>query len=568
MDYSKRRNVFLFLYVLILWGIFGYGIEKIYGFSVFQDEFGYWANAAGLIGYDWSECAGLGSYYSYGYGLILTVFLKISQNSMTAYRMAVAGNAALLCITMLLLWNITDILFKNVSVNRKIFCVGISFFYPVSVFYMQMTLTESLLTFLYVLICYLILCFCDKEKVSTVILLAVVLNYIFFVHMRTVGAVCACILVMGWWGCRHPTSRKKLLIGGMVFLLCFILGMALRQVLKNTVYCNASYEMLSANEALTQMEKIKALLSAKGICDFCYSLLGKLYYLGMATYGTIYFAIIYFVRQIKHPIAQFVLLSCGAQILISAIYMMTPGRIDHVIYGRYNDYLLLLFILIGVMEMFQSKHMYRKIFAVVFGHGVVLLILIRYMEQEKLQLLKGYFAAGIGYIWKARKLGDTDVNIGLEMCRSYLLSISLIILLVLCVTVIRHIRNTDWILGVFLCVEILLSMILSREYTFLFNEVNYGCMNIIDYLQEHDSKQIVYLDEGGFPYVDLVQFYLRDRSIKVWSNTEGNDWKQFVNEDVFLLINTDCSYMEDVSNVLEPCVESGNLNLYECYKID
>lgn len=61
---------------VILLCFYGFGIGSIYGFSIFPDEFAYWAYAAGMSGYDWSDITSLGSYYSYGYSLVLfPVFL-------------------------------------------------------------------------------------------------------------------------------------------------------------------------------------------------------------------------------------------------------------------------------------------------------------------------------------------------------------------------------------------------------------------------------------------------------------------------------------------------------------
>ncbi|MBP3477836.1 MAG: glycosyltransferase family 39 protein [Lachnospiraceae bacterium] len=549
--------------MLILWGIYGYGIERIYGFSVFQDEFGYWANAASIAGYDWSGCAGLYSYYSYGYSLLLAVVLKLFQDSMTAYRAAIALNVILLCITTIMIWKIVDSLFTEAGEGKKIFSLGVAVFYPVTTFYMQMTLTESLLTFLYVLICYLVLCFCESEKVSTAVSLAVILVYIFVVHMRAAGVVGACVLVLGWRGYRQRSGRKALLIGAVVFVLCMILGMHFKGFFEDTVYGSTSQEMLVLNDVTGQVGKIKTFFSVDGIYNFLHSVLGKLFYLGMATWGTLYFAITYCIRHCRKTIMQFILLSATAQFLVSALYMSSPGRIDTVVYGRYNDYLMPLLIVIGILEMISGRYLYRKTAAVIVGNGIAMGVLIRYMRQEDLYLLKGYFAAGMGYVWKARKSWDTDIDVAWEMGKAYLVCAVLIVLLVLCVEIIRHIRNTEWVLCGFICVEIILSMVLSSKYTFLFNDINYGCLRVVDYLQENDKKQVLYIDEGGFPYIDLVQFYMRDLSIDIWKADAETDWEQLLDENACLLVNEDCSYLEELEMMKEPCIQSGSLIVFD-----
>ncbi|MBP3196751.1 MAG: hypothetical protein J6N21_07065, partial [Butyrivibrio sp.] len=59
-------NLISMIIVLSLVCLCMYGILGVYGFSLFPDEFGYWASAAKALGYDFSEVASMGSYYSYG----------------------------------------------------------------------------------------------------------------------------------------------------------------------------------------------------------------------------------------------------------------------------------------------------------------------------------------------------------------------------------------------------------------------------------------------------------------------------------------------------------------------
>lgn len=563
MNFCRKRNTFLFLYMLILWGIYGYGIEQICGFSVFQDEFGYWSNAAYFAGYDWSECVGLFSYYSYGYSIPLAIILKIFPNSMAAYRAATAFNVIILCMTMIMLCRIVDGLFSEISENRKIYSIGVAVFYPVTTFYMQMTLTENLLTFLYVLVCYLVMRFCEEGKISTVVVLAVVLPYMFFVHMRTLGVVCACVIVLAWLGYKYPSRRKALFIGIAVMAVCMIFGMGVKGVLTDRVFGNVPQETLDLNKAAGQIDKIKKLFSWEGIYNFLHSMLGKIFYLGMASWGMLYFAVAYCLRNFRKPIMQFIVLSGTAQLFISAIYMMNPSRIDTVIYGRYNDYLLSIFIVIGIFEMMSCQYLFRRILAVLAGNGIILFILIRYMQQKELYMMKGYFAAGIGYLWKARKSWDTDINVASEMGKAYLVCACLIALLVLCVTIIRRFKNMEWMLCVFICAEIACSMALSNHYTFLFNDINRDILRVYDFLQEHEKKQIYYINQDGFPYVDLVQFYMREPAIEVYQYDEDAGWKELLTKDVYLLVNVDCTCLDEIEAVAEPCAQGGDLLLFD-----
>ena len=78
-----------------------YSIYQIYSFELIPDEFGYWTYAATLSGCDWSDIVSLGSYYSFGYTLILYPIFQIFQDSIVAYRAAVTVNFLLMILAYL-----------------------------------------------------------------------------------------------------------------------------------------------------------------------------------------------------------------------------------------------------------------------------------------------------------------------------------------------------------------------------------------------------------------------------------------------------------------------------------
>lgn len=94
-----KKHTYEIFILLIVFCFFQYGIKKICGFTLYPDEFGYWASAANIVGYDWSEVASMGSYYSFGYSLILIPVLAVTQNGIVAYRIAVLINVMLMAVS-------------------------------------------------------------------------------------------------------------------------------------------------------------------------------------------------------------------------------------------------------------------------------------------------------------------------------------------------------------------------------------------------------------------------------------------------------------------------------------
>ena len=106
MGKEENRQDIRFVVVFIVFSLVClcmYGLHRIYGFSLFPDEFGYWASAAKVLGYDFSEVASIGSYYSFGYSLILLPILHLLSDSVLAYRCAVVVNLLLQILSFFIL---------------------------------------------------------------------------------------------------------------------------------------------------------------------------------------------------------------------------------------------------------------------------------------------------------------------------------------------------------------------------------------------------------------------------------------------------------------------------------
>ena len=104
------------------------GIQGIYSFSLFPDEFGYWAGAAKALGYDFSEITSIGSFYSFGYSLILMPVMKIFSDSVFAYRAAVVVNLLLQVSSFFIFTKIADRLFENTDRLTGAILSGIAVF--------------------------------------------------------------------------------------------------------------------------------------------------------------------------------------------------------------------------------------------------------------------------------------------------------------------------------------------------------------------------------------------------------------------------------------------------------
>lgn len=559
---TKREKVYFGLYVLLIFGIYGYGIQRLYGFSILGDEFGYWANAASLVGYDWSCCAQMSAYYSYGYGLLLAIPLALCKSPLAAYRMAVGMNALFLCGVFLFLQKILDGLFEETDYDKKIFSLLIAAFYPVSLYYMQMTLTETLLVFLYCFAGYLMQRFLKAGSGRILILLTALLSYMFFVHMRMAGTLIACGVILIVHGIQKREDRRALAAGATAFLVFFLAGFFLKGLFNDAVYGTAAASLEDVNDLGGQAGKILRLLSLDGIWHFTISCIGKLFYIGMASFGTVYFAVGYCIRHIRDRFSQFLLLSLLGQFAVSAVFMAGTTRIDGVVYGRYNDFLIPVFIGIGVLSMFQCTHLLRKTACCIAVHGCIVPLLAWYVKQGEMDVFKGYFAAGIGYTFPLTDF-DRIESFGSKLMVAYLVCSILAVVLVACICVARRFTVLTWILSVFMCVEIFGGLVLNHHYTYWFNDVNLECMDVIEYLKEQKRDKIVYLDHGGYLFEDLVQFHLPQQEIDVIRFEDLEAGIENIDFDTgYVLVDQYYPDLDNMRKKAEPVAEGANLVLF------
>lgn len=603
---GRRKDFFfrvLLLFAAIILCLCQYSIHRIYGFSLYPDEFGYWASAAKWIGYDWSDVASLGSYYSFGYGLILAPVLCICKDGVSAYRVAVAVNVLLHCASIGLLWGIFRRIYlpldraagrESLGEAHVLFATGAAAFYPVWTFYTQMTMAEALLAFLYVLICYQFVLLFEKTKMIRVMLLSLSFLYLYFIHMRTVGVLLSAVMVLALFICHTPRFRKFLLPGMIILLLGAGIGLYMKGLISETVYAAADAKRLAGNDYAGQIGKLKGMCNREGIALFLSSCAGKIYYMGMATFGLFYPAIFICMKQTgslirdicskvsprladKRWLYLFLLLSIMGQLFVSAVFMNNSGRADGIVYGRYNDYLLPVLIGIGILALLRNGRLLRNfLYSAGISTGLFGIVLWKSLQNEP-TVMYGFHAAALNYLPDSTQ----PYQVLPEFSKAYFFGIVLMAFMAGCIAFYRSLKPESFRQGialsvsVVLLVEIVLTGCLSKKYTWYFNDIDYQDLRIYEYITEwqdmHGCKDIPvsYLYGGKNQYIDLLQFAMRDRKINILqeqdSEGEKMEWdilEDTLPEDGFLIADYESAYLEELGKKYDKCRESASFVLY------
>lgn len=571
MDKRWQKRIYLVYILLIIVGILGYGIQKVCCFSLFPDEFGYWASAAHLSGYDWRETASLGSYYSFGYGFLLFPILKLSPDGITAYRAAIILNAVLMCGALWLLQGIVRELFPKENEVERVFCAAIAVLYPSWIFYMQMTMTEALLMFLLIVMVRLLIRLLKKPGIFAAVGLAVMCAFLYSVHMRTVGVVSACIIVLYVWVATNPRAKGAALIFLGVLLVAGIWMVWFKGYITKEVFTYAAKESLANNDYGGIWSKLQNMMSLKGLIHLAAGIAGKIFYLGLASFGLFYWAMGWSFRgmaelldsvlrkketRVEALIGLFLFMTALIEAIISSVYMGRDNSIDGLIYGRYNDFLVPVFMVTGICVMKRSRRFLRRTALSGTALGIMSFLLFILVEKEKRTGLRGYMAVGISYLIPREGFTPLFFFFG-----TWIFGVVLMLFTAVLLWQSSRREYREWMAGGILILEVVLGIYSSHKYIYSSNETHFIDKAVADTIKrEADGEEnVFYLKEDGSRYIDAIQMMLGERTVKVMKEEDFFDQEQEVD---FLITVKWTKHEDKLREIYEKRVETNTFILY------
>lgn len=539
---DRKAPIFYAVAVFLFFVLcFGSGITRIYGFTLFPDEFGYWSSAAAVAGYDWSEVTSYGSYYSFGYSLFLIPILWLTHSAVWAYRIALFVNTLLLAAAFVLLQGIVGRLIPHSTPTQRVLSAGIAICYPVWLLYMNMTMTEVLLVFCFVLVCTLLLRYLERPTIGRFAAAGISAVYMYTVHMRSVPVLCACVGCMVLFGLQKQggvrgrilvwrkglKGRKesvhvskgagrpkaiakwqwiKLFMAVVVVGAAFLLADRLKGLTQSYVYGKADRALLSVNDYSGQLTNIKGLFTWRGLSELIVSLLGKIYYLAYASFGLFFAGIWFFICQItrksavgtedaeekketaetkdaaarKRIFSLFVLLSTVGEILVCAVYTRGYGRIDALCYGRYDEQILPILMVFGCFAIMNMKRpLIYGIVVILSGLPITAMLETIIKNHQLTNSNGGYFIAGLSYLLRYVSFEPEHY-----FWKAYAFAVILFAVLLAVLLIVRRQKALCWLLLVWIGIETLLGMSLNEGMVYRQNRVRYRDVRMITLLEE------------------------------------------------------------------------------------
>jgi len=525
----------------------GYSVCNACGFLIFPDEYTYWSYAAAAAGNDWSAVTSLGLYFSFGYSLILIPVYFFFQNAVVAYSVVVGFNFILLLVSFVCLAKTCERMQRNQNVqmshqmSRKIPVISfaaVAAFFPGHLFSAQMTMTETMILTLYIISGMLLHQYLEENSTGVLAFLLLVLFYLYIVHMRTVGILLSAFIVL-FFHCLSKRGRRIhiLWIVGIMGAL-FVGSHFAKEWAYANVFGGLNAEFVKGNDYSGQLGKIQYIFTMEGFYDLFVHIVGKLLYLGLASYGLFYWGVYGFLKRLSaskmsvqcdgeervcadtgmadREFSAYILLTVLAQIMIATIYLLTMGEISDYTYGRYSEIILPFVMVEGMQEIWKRK---TRIVCVVSGgmaltHAAAVWLVVRQIRETGLHVFRGYFMVGISYLYH-----EDSFEPGIFYTEAYLSGTLLMGAAVALLLWCRSKKNRHLLLTALLVIQMVLAV--RADHTFLqpFRRAAYRdyrlAGKIEDVYEGKDDPRVIYRNECYPPYIGILQFMMRDITIEV-----------------------------------------------------
>lgn len=302
--------------------------------------------------------------------------------------------------------------------------------------------------------------------------------------------------------------------------LLLIGGNVIKNMAYQEIYGGINSEFVSGNDYGGQMDKIQYVLTRDGFYDFLVSLLGKVLYLGLASFGLFYFGAAKLIKKARKNIVSFetfVLATIVTQIGVSTIYLLTLGEICDYTYGRYNEFVLLIPMLYGISELqaaARNKRYGKMILAtavIAVMQMFITVMVVRQTLQTGTDRFQGFFITGISYLYD-----ENNFSVETFYRNAYLFNTALMLAVVLVVALSSTDMRRMVLYGI-VVLEMCLSIQLYQVYMKPYRIGAFRDISMADAIERLNGEgyAVYYLDSKYPAAIGMIQFLKRELPIHV-----------------------------------------------------
>lgn len=569
-------GVFL-IAVLNLWNI-----QSLHSITIVDDEFGYVGMAAQMAGYDWTTLLGTASFYSYGYGILLSLLFRVGFASTAFFRAAIVLNVVFLILSFLIICYIAD---KIIHSKYDILIALAITLYSCNIFQAKLSWSEMILyflTWLMVLLFYQL-----SVKFQFRYLLAVMFTsvYMYTVHQRCLAIIVATIIMIGIILANGHFNKKNVCkVAAAMLILLFLLiltGVLKDWIITNWYLADSVFEKrIAVNDYGGQINKLKRLLQPKVFIGTLLGMAGKLWAQAVASGMLILIALVVIIwrvikKRIPHLDSEDIFAAAAAVMFLGALGVATlyksnnPGNYTYytVIMTRYIDYATGPMLLLGFKIILNYKEHLKEIIM-----SITIMLIITMSTYYTFTKASKTLMVNVNIISVYPIIGD--LSGGLQ--RVILAGIGTIVFIVIILGLIKQGINknkADVIISIILFGFLLIwsfnGLKTSTDFTdYKQTEVNEYTRPVMDYIKSSGYDKTLYyvtvaegFESGSYNFLKILQFLLPEQKIELITDSEIENISE--NDDIVILTNSEYYEEYDLSAIEDGFVmDTGRLRVY------
>lgn len=334
----------------------------------FPDEIGYWAAGAWFNGINWSSVMSKIGYYGYGYGLILAPLFML-DNPFYMFCGAVVINACMIIGLFLIVYFILKEIFDDIDYKKLLFVSFVSCCYTYIVVYVHLSMSEICLTLFSAIYIYLMILTVKKTTVFRIVCLSLVIGYLVSIHLRSLIIVIITAIYFVLLAVLKKINWIKLILIFTLTAITLIIVFYIKDMVVAGIYTDSvSLTHIDYNDNISEkIGSIQSYLNFDFIFNYGICLIAKVFYLSISSFYLFDFAVVYLFykvyrsykanNSVKTRIYLFLILFIFIWIAYAAFISGKTeiGRVDELMYGRYIENTIPVFLAIGAMEFINSS---------------------------------------------------------------------------------------------------------------------------------------------------------------------------------------------------------------------
>lgn len=525
---EKKTDLIMILCVLEIVAIGLLFVPRAFPFLILPDEFGYWYNASRILDLPWSGAASLGSYYSYGYSAVLLPLLALPVSSLAIYRAALFVNLIFILIAAFVLGTVW---------GKESY---LALLFPPLLIYSLSTMSETFIFLLLALtICGLKKFLGDLNLLNGALFLLPAF-FLYLTHNRMLPVFVLAILITIEKTSDHKKIATGLELAGF-FTLLFICSFLGKSYFTAGITMSETY---ASTGFMAMLPRIGNLFSIEGAIRFIVSFAGNIFYIVVSTLGIGILGVKRLIRlnREKDDLSYFILLSLILEMLLSSLFLFSADSFASVLYGRYIDPFCGLLLVLGAKELTgEEENLKWILYGLATGAAGLVLVLIK---SQGFGDYDGILSIGAGYLSFAFK--NEGVLLAATMVLAAFLSVALFairkrfggeksfLLLAVALTIFTFaVAATSW----------------DGAVSFVRNESDAAGI-----IANNKDAEVYYINEDGSDVVQVLQFYLKNREVRVIGKEEiallpegsivvtmtGSDLAEALSKDHDLGVSTNC----------------------------